>query len=164
MEKKWHQYPYVWFVISIPATSVVISMVLIYFAVNGRDPMVVDDYYRKGKAINAVLTRDRLAAKMGLVAAVRINEKTDEVLLDIKAKNKLQLPDIIELKITHATLGDLDQLVRLYKKQSSQYRGQIVAPGLQAGKWYLELGTEQWRVTTRTTLPNQELIKLHSSF
>lgn len=164
MEKKWYQYPYVWFVIGIPATSVVMSMMLIYFAINGRDPMVVDDYYRRGKAINEVLTRDKLAAEMGLIAAIRINSKARLVALDIKAKSKLTLPDFIELKITHATLGELDQLIRLYKKQPGQYHGQLLVPGLQAGKWYLELGTKQWRVTAKTTLPNQEQILLHSSY
>lgn len=160
MEKKWHQYPYVWFLIGIPATSVVLSMILIYFAINGRDPMVVDDYYRQGRAINEVLSRDKLAAELGVSATIYIDSKTSTVMLDVHSKDKLKLTDIFELKITHATRRDLDKIIRLYRTPSGQYRGQLTAPGLQAGKWYLELGTKEWRVTTKITLPNHKKIVL----
>ena len=163
MEKKWFQQPYVWFLISIPATSVVLSMILVYLAVSGRDPMVVDDYYRKGRAINEVLSRDRMAAEMGLTAAAGINYKTNKIKLVFQARNKLTLPEILELKITHATRGELDEIVRLYRSQPGLYQGQLPAQGLQAGKWYLELGTKQWRITTKTTLPNHGQITLQSS-
>jgi len=158
MEKKWFQQPYVWMLISIPATSVVLSMVFLYLAINGRDPMVVDDYYKKGRAINEVLSRDKRAAELGLTAAMDINNRTNKILLEFRANNKLTLPEILELKITHATRGELDETVRLYRSQPGLYQGQLPAQGLQAGKWYLELGTKQWRVTKKITLPNEKKI------
>jgi len=163
MEKKWFQQPYVWFLISIPATSVVLSMALLYLAINGRDPMVIDDYYKKGRAINEVLSRDKRAAEMGLTAVMDINYKTSKINFEFQARNKLTLPEILELKITHATRGELDETVRLYQSQPGLYQGQLPAQDLQAGKWYLELGTKQWRLTKRITLPNKKKITLQSS-
>ncbi len=163
MEKKWFQQPYVWFVISIPATAVILSMVLLYLAINGRDPMVVDDYYKKGRAINEVLSRDKRAAEMGLIAVMNINYKTNKINFEFQARNKLILPEILELKITHATRGELDQVVRIYQSQPGFYQGQLPERNLQAGKWYLELGTKQWRLTKRITLPNKKKITLQSS-
>jgi hypothetical protein len=163
MEKKWYQQPYVWFLISIPATSVVLSMVLIFLAVNGRDPMVVDDYYRKGKAINEVLMRDKMAAEMGLIAVVQIDNQSKTVNLDLQALTKFKLPEILELKITHATLGELDKIIRLYQIQPGKYQGQFAAPTLQAGNWYIELGTKKWRLTTKVILPSREKITLQAS-
>lgn len=163
MEKKWFQQPYVWFVISIPATAVVLSMILLYLAINGRDPMVVDDYYKKGRAINEVLSRDKRAAEMGLIVVLDIIQKTRKINLEFLEQNKHTLPEILELKITHATRGELDETVRLYQSRPGLYQGQLPERELQAGKWYLELGTKQWRMTKRITLPDDKKITLQSS-
>jgi len=51
----WWRYPYVWLVISGPAIVVVASFITLYLAVVGRDPVVDEDYYRKGIEINKTL-------------------------------------------------------------------------------------------------------------
>lgn len=160
VDKKWHQYPYVWFLISIPAASVILSMVLIYLAISGRDPLVVDDYYKQGRAINKALTRNKTASEMGLVANIVMDHETGKLGLELRAKNKTVLPEILELKITHATRGELDKIVRLYRAQPGHYQGQLPTQGLQPGKWYLELATMQWRISTAATLPDEKPITL----
>jgi hypothetical protein len=51
----WWKYGHVWLVISGPAVVVVASFVTLYFAVVGRDPVLDQDYYRKGLEINQTL-------------------------------------------------------------------------------------------------------------
>ncbi|MCK7576724.1 MAG: FixH family protein [Chromatiales bacterium] len=48
----WYREAMVWFVIAIPLTSVFTGFTMLYLAESGKDGMVVDDYYRKGKEIN----------------------------------------------------------------------------------------------------------------
>ena len=51
----WWKFGYVWLVIAGPAIVVVASLVTVYLAVSGKDPVVDEDYYRKGLEINQTL-------------------------------------------------------------------------------------------------------------
>lgn len=54
-EKPWWKFPHVWMVIAGPAIVVVASFVTFYIASSGKDPVVDEDYYRKGVEINKTL-------------------------------------------------------------------------------------------------------------
>lgn len=51
----WWKYGHVWMVISGPAVVVVASFLTFYLAVRTPDPVIEEDYYRKGVAINQTL-------------------------------------------------------------------------------------------------------------
>ena len=51
----WYRVPFVWLLISVPATSVVLGAIMITLAVLTDDGLVIDDYYQHGKHINQVL-------------------------------------------------------------------------------------------------------------
>lgn len=51
----WWKYGYVWLVIAGPAVVVVASFVTLYLAIRYPDPVVAQDYYRKGIEINQTL-------------------------------------------------------------------------------------------------------------
>ena len=53
--RPWWRFPHVWMVISGPAIVVVASFVTFYLAAVGKDPVVDEDYYRKGIEINKTL-------------------------------------------------------------------------------------------------------------
>lgn len=53
--RPWWRYPHVWMVISGPAVVVVASFITFYLAAVGKDPVVDEDYYRKGIEINKTL-------------------------------------------------------------------------------------------------------------
>lgn len=48
----WWTFGYVWFVLAGPAIVVVASCLTYYIAASGQDPLVDQDYYRKGMEIN----------------------------------------------------------------------------------------------------------------
>ncbi len=52
----WWKFGHVWLVIAGPAIVVVASFVTLYLAVSGKDPIVDEDYYRKGLEINKTLS------------------------------------------------------------------------------------------------------------
>ena len=60
----WWRHAHVWLVIAGPAAVVVASMVTAWLAVNGQDPVVAEDYYRRGMEMNKTLA----AEKAGLPA------------------------------------------------------------------------------------------------
>jgi len=51
----WWRFGHVWLVISGPAIVVVASFITLYLAVKGMDPVLDEDYYRKGVEINKTL-------------------------------------------------------------------------------------------------------------
>ena len=51
----WWRYPHVWLVVAGPAVVVVASFITFYLAAVGKDPVVDEDYYRKGIEINKTL-------------------------------------------------------------------------------------------------------------
>lgn len=53
---RWWQFGHVWLVISGPAAVVLASFFTLYLAVIGVDPVVDENYYRKGIEINRTLT------------------------------------------------------------------------------------------------------------
>ena len=54
----WWSYGHVWMVIGGPAVVVVASMITLWIAISNPDPVVDEDYYRKGVAINKALADD----------------------------------------------------------------------------------------------------------
>lgn len=63
----WWKYGHVWLVISGPAIVVVASFVTMYLAVTRADPVLDEDYYRKGININKTLPDQQ----PGMVPAVQ---------------------------------------------------------------------------------------------
>lgn len=51
----WWRFGHVWLVISGPVIVVVASFITLFLAVKGTDPVVDEDYYRKGLEINKTL-------------------------------------------------------------------------------------------------------------
>jgi hypothetical protein len=81
LKRPWYREPWVWLMIALPASAVVAGMITIYLAVVTSDGLVVDDYYKRGKAINRVLARDMAAARYQLKATIDIDLRDNRVQL-----------------------------------------------------------------------------------
>ncbi len=51
----WWKFGHVWLVLAGPAVVVVASFITLYLAINGKDPVLDEDYYRKGLELNRAL-------------------------------------------------------------------------------------------------------------
>src|SRR5690606_32563701 len=61
----WWRQLWPWFLISLPACAVIASLVTLWLAMDSADSLVVDDYYREGRAINRTIARDARATELG---------------------------------------------------------------------------------------------------
>lgn len=57
--RPWWRHGHVWLLISGPAAVVVAGLVTAYIAFSTPDPVIEEDYYRKGIEINRQLARER---------------------------------------------------------------------------------------------------------
>lgn len=61
--KAWWHYGHAWLVFVGPAAVVIACIVTVYIAVKQQDPVVDEDYYRKGIEINSTLQQEDAALK-----------------------------------------------------------------------------------------------------
>ncbi len=153
----WYHQPLVWMLILIPLSAVLGGISMIYLAITTDDGLVNDDYYRYGKQINLVLERDIEAKKLGLNAQFEFSLENGTVSVKLDG-NKITLPESISLSMLHATRANHDQHVTLLLTPNNNYHGLIEK--LIPGKWYVQLHTEDWRLSSELIHPGQNKIEL----
>lgn len=72
----WWKFGHVWMVVAGPAIVVVASFFTFYLAVTRPDPVVTEDYYRKGLEINKTLGNDAEAASLAPALQARNHAAT----------------------------------------------------------------------------------------
>ncbi|MFK8084003.1 MAG: FixH family protein [Granulosicoccus sp.] len=99
----WYRYGWPWFLISIPLVSVCLGSVMLYLALNANNSLVVDDYYKEGKAYNLRIERDRLASLLGLEAVV--TQTSEGLILELDQKTPTVLPQSLKASAQSAQLA-----------------------------------------------------------
>lgn len=155
--RRWYREPWVWLLISLPMTAVIGSMITIYLAVTTSDGLVVDDYYKRGKAINIDLARDAAAARHGLRADIDIDVRNNHVQLLLQG-NIEPLPRTLTLSLLHPTQAGYDQVLQLQHAGDGMYSGAVDEVG--RGNWYLQLETVEWRLSGSMQMPHTGKIVL----
>ena len=147
-ERPWYKQFWPWFLISLPLSAVVAGTITIIIANVTFDGLVVDDYYKKGKAINQQKARDRMAAHLGLNAVVRLDFEAGEVHLTLDSRVKLPPQDLI-LTLLHPTRSGRDIEVQLTSTGAGLYQTSIEP--VMVANWNLLLVPEagEWRLRGR---------------
>lgn len=153
--KPWYKQFWPWALMVMPATAVVAGLYTYALAASTSSGLVVDDYYKAGKAINRSLEKGQKAAAMGLQGKLTLDGDGQSVHLALD-NAEIQSQQQLVLKLYHATFADRDQSVILSKAGSGQWDGRIHS--LSAGKWYVHLlpMDEGWRL--EGMLPNTDAI------
>lgn len=162
-EKKpdpWYKQGWPWFLIALPATAVVAGTITMVIAVRTWDGLVVDDYYKEGKAIVQTIGRTERARELGLKALVQV--RSESVRIEVAAADIDNVPGVIRLTIAHPTQGGSDQELVL-NGQGGVFEG-AVAP-LSTGRWLFQIENESrsWRMNGAAYLPTETEIRIDPS-
>lgn len=130
----WYRDYWPWFLISLPASAVVAGLITLWLAIQSDDGVVVDDYYKQGLAINRTLARDDTAARLQLMADMRLAEGNVTLTLSGQLTS---YPEQISLRIAHPTRAGMDQTALLSHISNGRYTGRAQLPA--AGRWALVL-------------------------
>jgi len=147
----WYRVPFVWLLIAIPLTAVIVGFVGLALAIRSDDGMVEDDYYKQGMTINRVLARDKAAAAGDLTGTVELDTAHHELLVRLTARQAKALPDNIELKLMHATRAGFDHSLVLPRHADGTYRAPL--PEFVPGHWAVQLTAQDWRLTGSLFMP-----------
>ena len=145
VSRPWYRHGWPWALMAAPAASIAMGAVMVVLALGSDDGLVVDDYYKRGLAINQVLARESRAAELGLAATFAFSPDRARVRLVLTgAPGKA---DKVTLRIVHPTRKGLDQAVVLERAAANTLEGAL-AP-LATGRWHLVLedSAGEWRLT-----------------
>lgn len=149
--RPWYREPWPWILAAGPFIVVVAGLYTAWLAVKSNDGLVTDDYYRQGLSVNRTIQRSEQAAKMGLVAGVRIADDSLSVRLQAGDRN-FAMPPTLAVTISHPTRAGLDQS-RVLVRNGDVYSGAVHLPA--AGHWLVLLQDERktWRLMGNVILP-----------
>jgi len=173
----WYRYGWPWFLIAIPMVSVCLGSVMLYLAFNANNSMVVDDYYKEGKAYNLRIERDRLASVLGLAA--NITQSAEGIILELEQNTPEQLPRSLEsmaqgaaanyalpeslsLRWVHVTQEKLDGSIKMSFIGANRYIAQnVFLPDEGKYRIHVEpaLSVDAATTATATTPPKPEAIE-----
>jgi hypothetical protein len=149
--RPWYREPWPWILAAGPFIVVIAACYTAWLAIKSNDGLVTDDYYKKGLAANQTIARSEQAAKIGLVAGLRVTADTLSVRLQA-SDSKFVLPPTLVATITHPTRAGLDQS-RVLARSGDLYTGEVRLPA--AGHWLVLLEDERktWRLMGNVVLP-----------
>jgi hypothetical protein len=127
-----------------PFAAVVGGFATAWIAITHTDPLVADNYYKEGLAINRDLDRDRMADQRGYHADVMVSE--DGARVRVYLAGGAALPDTIRLRFVHPTRADRDRSVELNGREGGWYEGPLDLPA--GPRWRIDLEDElrTWRI------------------
>lgn len=153
----WYKQRWPWILMSLPATSMVLGFFLLYMAVTTNDGLVVDDYYRQGRAIDQTIARSVAAADKGLTADVGV--RVDEIRIALHANEGVELPRDLVVTIIHPTRAGFDQQLQL-SVEDGVYAAPI-AP-LTLGRWHIQIEDAEraWRLRGQVHVPDETQVRI----
>jgi uncharacterized protein len=158
-QKPWYKHRWPWLLMLGPALVVVAGTYTGYLAFSHQDALVVDDYYRQGKAINQDLSRDRKAAALNLDASLRYEPASGKLAGTINSQ-KQPFSGKLYVSLVHSTqpLKDL----KLEAQADQQGKFTIAIPMLDIAHWRVVVEGEQrdWRLSGDWKWPQQQQIEL----
>lgn len=158
MNRPWYKEFWPWFLIAVPIVTLIMGGVLLKLAISTEDSLVVDDYYKEGKAINATLDKEALARKRNITTDLTIDNGS----IALKFHSGIpQEGNALKLSFYHVTLEERDISILLSRDASGIYRGFIEQN--MDGKWRVSLTPfdESWKIQNTLNLPYSGTIKFN---
>ena len=128
----WYRQRWPWLLMVPPLAAVIGGVITIVLAVRSNDGVVAADYYKRGLAINAELSRSQRATELGLAAEVQAGgEGTgDSVYVRVTSSGKGVPPEAaLRIRLVHPGRSGADRVAMLGRVsadpegRSAEYRG-----------------------------------------
>ncbi|MDO6685904.1 MULTISPECIES: FixH family protein [unclassified Agarivorans] len=150
MQQAWYKQFWPWFLIALPMAAVVASLTTFYIAATTDNDMVVESYYKKGKAINADLSLIQQAEQLGVKAA--LSPTDNGLLLDMTLPDELKNQPL-KVELAHKTLARNDRSYVVTADATGRYRfGEDLNEN---GRWFIRISPmdDSWRLQEELQLP-----------
>ncbi|MEO7496630.1 MAG: FixH family protein [Massilia sp.] len=155
----WYTQRWPWLLMLGPALVIAGGSYASYLAWKGQDAMVVDDYYKQGKAINQDLRRDRAATALGMAMQLRYDAASGLLSGAVQSRGQPHVAPVY-LYLAHATQPDKD--IKLLAVPDAQGRFVLVLPALAQARWQVvvEGAQRDWRLARSWHWPREAALDL----
>lgn len=156
----WYKQVWPWVLILIPFTSVIMGGVIMYVSTSGKDSLVIDDYYKQGKAINVQLDKIERAKRLSIGGKMSVTDTQVVFLLDQNAQHD---GTALGVNFFHSTLEERDFEVKLTHLGNNRYQANLPQGIDTNGKWRVTMMpfTLEWKVQFVVTLPRQDAFEVY---
>ncbi len=134
----WYRQFWFWFVFGPLIFIIILCFITVTIAFNYSDDVVTDNYYKSGLMINQTFKQDEKAAALNLVARVKFDQTTGDVLVSLSGNH--DYPKNILLFLDNPVKSKKDQSVLLTSISAGEYRGELESPVEYS--WYISLVPE----------------------
>ena len=139
-----------WLVFGLLFGSVIISLVMVYLSLHGRDMPVVADAYDRGLDINEQLARDAKARQLAIHADLTYDAGQHVLHMQLLGNAPLHLQDL-SLRLPHPIDSTQDIQPHLQNLGGQHYAA--VLPADVHGHHYILLSTHDWRLVGDVDFP-----------
>ncbi len=155
--KPWYRHPWPWLLMAGPFTVLVAGFITMWISFSGADALVVDDYYKQGKAINQDLRRDRAAAALGLSAYLRYDAANGVLTGRLQG---LKQAGAVTVLLVHPTVPGKDIRHSVQANDAGEFKVQI--PLLERAHWQVQLedAERRWRLNGSWSWPAEKSIDI----
>ncbi len=139
----WYRHRWPWLLMLGPVAVLIAGAITMWISFSGADALVVDDYYKQGKAINQDLRRDRVAFERGLSASLRYDAASGRLLGSV---NGLAQPVPLTLLLVHPTVPAKDRRLAVAPTANGEF--ELPLAMLERANWQIQIedGQREWRL------------------
>lgn len=141
----WYRHRWPWFLMIGPVLVVIGTGVSAWLGLRMPDAVVVDDYYRQGKAINQDLRRDRVAGDMALVFEARHDAASGLLRGGLRSAGQPVVAPF-HIRLAHPTQPAKDLVLEALPDAQGRFTASL--PRLEATHWrvVVEGAARDWRL------------------
>jgi len=157
--KPWYAHCWPWFLMIGPVAVILAGIYTSWLAFSQPDALVVDDYYKQGKAINQDLRRDRVAASMGLSLNLRYDPAASR--LSGRLLGHWQpMVGTVQVRLIHSTRPERDINLEAQLEQDGSFS--VALPLLERARWQVQIegGRHDWRLAGAWMWPQQQSVEI----
>ena len=153
----WYRYRWPWLLMIGPVAVLIAGVITTWISFTGADALVVDDYYKKGKAINQDLRRDHVAATLRLTASMRYDAANGTLSGRLHG---LTAPGPVVVQLIHPTVPAQDVRQSVTPGVSGEFS--LPLPMLDRARWQVQLedGAGEWRLHGDWSWPEEKNIDI----
>ncbi|QTH71751.1 FixH family protein [Pseudoalteromonas xiamenensis] len=157
----WYKNFWPWFLMFFPLVSIVACVLLVFVAVGNGPDLVVDDYYKKGKAINLELTKFDKAKALYLHGDLDVAEH--RIAFDFTKGDHSQVT-ALKASFYHRTIKKHDFNVTLLQNADGHFTATVehYEPG--AYTIFLEPMDGSWKLKENLELPTKQTISISPDY
>ncbi|WP_125780371.1 FixH family protein [Pseudoalteromonas rubra] len=157
----WYKNFWPWFLMFFPLVTIIACVFLVIFAVGNGPDMVVDDYYKKGKAINLELSKFDKAKALYLHGDIDVSD--DRVSFTF-TKGDHSKVNALKASFYHRTVKKYDFEVTLLANASGEFTAILDKPHHGAFTVFLEPMDQSWKLKEKLQLPTTQKVAISPEY